>query len=198
MLNILLKIIFKIKNKISLIRSDCFTKVSILLKKNIYINKGTFNQRTIFMGDGKVEIGENFSIGYRYGGGFRGRFSEIQVRDSNSIIKIGKNLATNNGIYICARKKIYIGNDVLIGSQVTIMDHNAHGINPTKRRTSHGTSSEIIIEDNVWIGNNVTILSGTKIGKNSIVGVGSVVKGIFPQNVIIQGNPAKIIKEIKI
>ena len=44
------------------------------------------------------------------------------------------------------------------------------------------------------IGNNVTILKGTNIGENSIIGVGSIVKGEFPENVIISGNPAKIIK----
>lgn len=78
------------------------------------------------------------------------------------------------------------------------MDHNAHGVLPTERRTSAGTPREIIIEDNVWLGNYVTVLPGTIIGKNSIVGAGSIVKGIFPENVIIQGNPARIIKKIEL
>ena len=77
------------------------------------------------------------------------------------------------------------------------MDHNAHGVLPTERRTSAGTARKIIIEENVWLGNYVTILPGTIIGKNSIVGAESVVKGNFPENVIIQGNPAKIIKKIE-
>lgn len=76
------------------------------------------------------------------------------------------------------------------------MDHNGHGIDPNKRYTP-GTIKEIEIKENVWLGNNVVILAGTIIGKNSIVGANSVVKGEFPENVIIQGNPAKIIKVIK-
>jgi acetyltransferase-like isoleucine patch superfamily enzyme len=49
----------------------------------------------------------------------------------------------------------------------------------------------------VWIGSRVTILPGTEIGRNSIVGAGAVVKGVFPENVIIAGNPGKVIKGIE-
>ena len=90
-----------------------------------------------------------------------------------------------------------VENNVLIGERVTIMDHNGHGVNPNERRSNPGTSKEVVIRKNVWIGNGVTILPGTEIGENSIVGVGSVVKGIFPANVIIQGNPAIVVKPIK-
>lgn len=77
------------------------------------------------------------------------------------------------------------------------MDHNGHGIKADERNLP-GTVREIEIGDNVWLGNNGAILPGTLIGKNSIVGANSVVKGSFPENVIIQGNPAKIIKKIEV
>ena len=95
-----------------------------------------------------------------------------------------------------ARKSIVIEDDVLIGESVTIMDHNAHGVDPYRRRTSFGTPREIIIKNNVWIGNNVTILPGVIIGENSIVAAGSVVKGKFPNNIVLGGNPAVIIKNL--
>ncbi|MGL4866438.1 MAG: acyltransferase [Cetobacterium sp.] len=182
-----------IKNKFCI---DLKVKIFLKVKKNISIKNGVFNQNTVFYGPGKVEIDENFSLGFKYGGGFKGREIEIQARDKNAIIKIGKNVATNNGVFICAIKKIEIGNDVLIGSNVTIMDHNGHGISPGKRNGFPGTPADILIEDNVWLGNFVHILPGTKIGKNSVVGAGAIVKGEFPANCIIQGNPAKIIKFI--
>lgn len=160
-------------------------------------NDVNFNQETVFWGNGRLKIESKVNIGYLYGGGYAGRLSELQPRTRDSEIIIGKNVFTNNGIFICAAKKIIIGKDTLIGSNVTIMDHNAHGIRPEKRRTSIGTPREVTIGENVWIGNNVHILPGTIIGNNSIVGAGSIVKGIFPENVIIQGNPATIIKEIK-
>lgn len=56
-----------------------------------------------------------------------------------------------------------------------------------------GEARETIIEDNVFIGMNATILMGAHIGKNSIVGAGAVVSGVFPDNVVIAGNPAKVI-----
>lgn len=77
------------------------------------------------------------------------------------------------------------------------MDHNGHGVKIDERNLP-GTARGILIKENVWLGNNVVILSGTEIGKNSIVGANSVVKEIFPDNVIIQGNPAKIMKNIEV
>ena len=97
---------------------------------------------------------------------------------------------------IIARGTVDIGDDCLIGENVTIMDHNAHGVKPSERRKSAGTVKDVIIGKNVWIGNNVTILPGSKIGDNCILAVGCVVKGNIPDNVIVQGNPGVIVKNI--
>ena len=164
---------------------------------NIGIGIGKINQKIKIWNKGCIYLGNNFSIGYYRGGGIDGRSSEIQTRAKEAIVTIGNNFQSNNGLFICCLKKITIGNDCLVGNNVTIMDHNAHGISPTKRKNTQGTPNEIVIENNVWIGNGVTILGGTIIGENSIVSVGSVVKGVFPSNVIIQGNPAIIAKKIE-
>lgn len=184
--------LIKIKDRILY---DLYTKISIYFSEpEVYRKKGRFNQRAIFYGKGKIYIDDNFMFGFKYGGGFKGRYIELQVRDKNAIIKIGKNIATNNGLFICAKEYIEIKDDVLIGNNVTIMDHNGHGVLPSTRRTASGTPQKIIIGNNVWIGNNVTILPGTIIGDNSIVGVGTVIKGEYPKDCIISGNPSKIIK----
>ena len=52
------------------------------------------------------------------------------------------------------------------------------------------------IADDVWIGNNVTILKGTEIGEHSVVAAGAVVSGKFPSNVVLGGVPAKVIRKI--
>lgn len=145
---------------------------------------------------GDIKIGKNCFFGYEFGGGFRKGEIEIQTRDLNAKIEIGDNVYTNNNLFICCRKSVKIGNKTLIGKDVVIMDHNGHGISPSRRYTP-GTAKEIEIKENVWLGNNVVILPGTIIGKNSIVGANSVVKGVFPENVVIQGNPAKIMKRIE-
>ena len=55
--------------------------------------------------------------------------------------------------------------------------------------------NNIIIKKHTWIGANAILLAGTKISEDSIIGAGSVVKGSFPQNCIIAGNPAKVVKK---
>jgi acetyltransferase-like isoleucine patch superfamily enzyme len=82
----------------------------------------------------------------------------------------------------------------MIASDVTITDSDWHGIYD---RTDYiATPKEVVIEENVWIGEKSIILKGTKIGKNSIIGAGSVVSGEVPDNVVFAGNPAREIKKL--
>ena len=114
-------------------------------------------------------------------------------------IRIGDNTLIRRDTHITAINRIIIGKNVLTGTNVLISD-NAHGkstkqdmnIPPILRQlTSKG---EIIIDDNVWIGNNVCILGGVRIGKGAIIGSNAVVtKDILPHSVAV-GIPAKIIK----
>jgi acetyltransferase-like isoleucine patch superfamily enzyme len=145
--------------------------------------------------EGVVTIGVNCLFGVKLGGFNRGGGIELQARYKTSKIKIGDNVATNNNIMLCAANYIEIGNDNLIGQYVTIMDHEAHGIDPNKRREL-GEICKVIIGKNTWLGNNVVILKNTEIGDNTIVATGAVISGKFPANVIIGGVPAKIIKSI--
>lgn len=151
-------------------------------------------QRTFITGNGKVYIGSNCNFGFKLGGFYRGGSIELQARFKVSKIVIGDNVGTNNNVFICAANVIEIGADTLIGQNVFMMDFEAHGIDPEKRRKI-GEIGEIYVGRNVWIGNNVTILKNSRIGDDSIVAAGSVVTGIFPKNVIIGGIPARIIKE---
>ena len=152
-------------------------------------------QYTLFNGVGKVEIGNGCSFGFKLGGFHKGGSIEIQSRYTDSIIKIGNNIATNNNIFVCAANYIEIGSNTLIGQNVTLMDHEAHGIH-SNDRNKIGEIGTIIIGENCWIGNNTIILKNSKIGENSIVAAGAVVSGIFPKNVVIGGVPAKIIKNL--
>ncbi len=169
--------------------------MNLLRNRIIYKSFPVFQQITLCQGHGIVEIGNNCAFGYKIGGFNRGGSIELQARYQKSLIKLGNNIATNNNIFICAANYIEIGDDTLIGQNVVIMDHEAHGIAPLKRRQL-GEIGKVIIGRNVWIGNNVTILKNSEIGENSIVATGAVVAGSFPKNVIIGGVPAKIIRNL--
>jgi len=104
-----------------------------------------------------------------------------------------------SGTTICAAQKVSIGKGVLLGANVTIMDTDFHSITHENRRQidlQQLENKEVIIEDNVFIGANAIILKGTHIGKNSVIGAGSVVTGNIPQNSIAAGNPAKVIRSL--
>jgi len=168
----------------------------LLLKKiKLAGSQPVCNQKTMITGCGIVEIGNQCTFGYKPGGFHRHGCIEFQPRTHDSIIKIGNNINTNNNIFVCSSNYIEIGDNTLIGQYVTIMDFEAHGIAPDKRRQL-GEIGKIIIGRNVWLGNNVTILKNSEIGDNTIVAAGAVVSGKFPTNVIIGGVPAKVIKSL--
>ncbi|MGL5015060.1 MAG: acyltransferase [Bacteroidales bacterium] len=152
----------------------------------------TFNQRTTLTGEGSIEIGDICMFGYKPGGFHYGGSIELQARTPNSRITIGDDVLTNNNITMVACNNITIGSRTIIGQYVTIMDHEAHGIHPDHRRQM-GEVGEVIIGENVWIGNNVVILKNSHIGNNCIVAAGAVVTGQFPDNTIVGGVPAKVI-----
>ena len=148
-------------------------------------------------GKGSIAVGDGTIFGYVEDADFWTSYVFLNPRTADSKIAIGK------GCQICNRftaisegAGIEIGDSVLIGTAVTVMDSDFHDIEPSRRLTGTPKTGKVAIADNVWIGDRVTILKGTTIGKNSVVAAGAVVSGTFPENVIIGGVPAKVIREI--
>lgn len=105
-------------------------------------------------------------------------------------LQIGDKTFLNDSVTICATQNIRIGNNNKIGDQVHIYDSDFHEVTPTS-----GVRQEpIFIGDNVWIGAKSMILAGAKIGNNSVIAAGSVVKGEIPANCLAAGVPAKVLK----
>lgn len=196
-LYILFRVTRKYSEKLILVFNYYYPNYIAIRNKKILLSKNSpkCNQFTKVTGSGKVEIGNNCVFGFKLGGHHRGGYIELQPRYNDALIIIGDNVLTNNNLFVCAANFISIGNDTLIGENVTIIDHEAHGIPPNERRKI-GKIGKVQIGKNVWVGNNVTILKNTEIGDNTIVATGAVVSGKFPSNVIIGGIPAKIIKEL--
>jgi lipopolysaccharide O-acetyltransferase len=121
---------------------------------------------------------------------------------SGHVLEFGDNVEVNDYVHIVARESVKIGNNVLMASKIFITDlnhgdygnrgkHDDPAIPPSARALS---SAPVNIEDNVWIGEFVSILPGVTIGKGSIIGTMSVVSKSIPPNSIAVGSPAKVVK----
>ena len=117
--------------------------------------------------------------------------------DNGFNISLGKNFYSNYNLTILDHDKIVIGDNVQIGPNVTISSAS-HPLNAKERNDPETKifGKPIHIGDNVWIGGRSVILPGVELGDNVVVGAGSVVTKSFPKNVIIGGNPAKVIKSV--
>lgn len=94
--------------------------------------------------------------------------------------------------------EIILGDYVMMGPDVVIMavTHDvSDNTKPMIDPTNPSIENPVIIGDNVWIGTRVIIMPGVKIGSNTIIGAGSVVTKSFPENSVIAGVPAKLIKK---
>lgn len=109
-------------------------------------------------------------------------------------VSIGDGTYANMNLTLIDDWKITIGKRVLIGPNVTICT-TGHPIHPDHRGDGM-YSFPIVIEDNVWLGANVIVLPGVTIGKNSVIGAGSVVTKDIPANVVAFGSPCKVYREI--
>lgn len=123
--------------------------------------------------------------------------------NTNNVLFIGENVQINDYVHITAMEKVSIGNNVLLASKIYISDcsHGSYSgdsndsnpkINPSDRPLF---SSPVIIKNNVWIGESVSVLPGVIIGEGTIVGANSVVTKSLPDFVIAVGIPAKPIKK---
>lgn len=164
--------------------------------KNIIVSKYT----EIYLEDGStredISIDDNIMLACKL------------VSQNHGKIRIEEFSSLRHHTQIWAAREIHIGKYVIVSDNVIIADNNSHPINPEDRlkliksgwstnlwKWKFSESKKIIIEDNVWIGKDSKILKGVRIGKNSIVAMGSVVTHDVPANSIVAGNPAKVVRQ---
>ncbi|MEZ8142932.1 DapH/DapD/GlmU-related protein [Enterovibrio sp. FF113] len=159
------------------------------------IDKASFNN-AITVGEGTVIYSDdNLAFENR-----PVRLTVVQVNDQPpGKITIGKGVVMQ-GTAIVSYQEVEIGDKVLFGPQVTIMDSSGHPVtgrwgNDDAARTR---SAKVTIKDNAWLGMGVTILKGVTIGHNAVIGANSVVYQDVPDNCIAMGNPAQIVKQLDI
>ncbi|MEH0664655.1 sugar O-acetyltransferase [Vibrio scophthalmi] len=165
-----------------------------LLARRAFVRKKLeeFNQIESSKGDLRAEyirelfgsVGENPSVSSNF------------KCDYGTNIKVGKNFYTNYDCVILDCAEVTIGDNCLIGPQVGIYTA-CHPLDPKERASGKEFAKPISLGHNCWIGGHATINPGVSLGDNVVVASGSVVTKSFGDNVVIGGNPARIIKEIE-
>lgn len=187
-------VLIKIGRAVKMLQLKIFSP-SVNIGSNVIIDYKT----VIIDKKNKINIGSNVylrsvSRGYQAGMPFP---TTLLTDVKNATISIGSN-SRINGAYIHAQDSISLGDNCVVASGVNIIDTNGHELYSNNRTVKRDKPEKIEIGNNVWIGLNAIILKGTTIGANSVVGAGSVVKGNFPPNSLIVGNPAKGVKTLEI
>lgn len=156
-------------------------------KNNVFYGRAKIRRQF----NGRIEIGNSC------------RFTSIRDRNmialhrpcyftafSGGTIIIGNNCGFS-GTILAASSTIEIGNDVKFGANCLLMDYEGHSEDPRS-----GSPKKIIIQDNVWLGTNVTVMKGVTIGKNCLIGANSLVTRDIPANSIAAGSPCRVLRAI--
>ena len=109
-------------------------------------------------------------------------------------IRIGAN-ARLNGCTLIAADRIEVGADCVLGS-CEVRDHLDYSESPIDRRQPPAPEP-VLIENNVWIGGQVSVLPGVRIGHDSVIGIQAVVLSDIPAGVIAGGNPARVLRALE-
>lgn len=132
----------------------------------------------------KIKFGKDCVIG-----------SFTRIKGRHGYVSFGDNCGVATGCFVSPGKRgIDIGKNAYFGPNVSITSSN-YVFNKIKENVH--TSRGIKVGDNVWVGANCSILDGSELSDNTVVNANSVINRKFPPNVILRGNPAEIIFEMK-
>jgi acetyltransferase-like isoleucine patch superfamily enzyme len=147
-----------------------------------------------FIGRGNLIVGDNVRVDGKSTFSFAARFS-----DEPTLI-IGDNTGISHGCHFTIGKKIAIGRNCRIASNVWIFDSPGHGADSVERVAGVPPEDHeiqpVLIEDGVWIGRGSIIMKGVTVGEGSIVGAGSVVMMNVPAHTMVAGNPARQLRKL--
>jgi len=170
-----------------------------LVKTKLFFPKARLIRSPIeIRGKRFIDFGSNLTTGTGC------RIEAFPFYSKKILIKFGDNVEINDYVHIASISSVILGNNVLVASKVYISDiqhgyysgedqeHSSPNLIPNDRPL---TAKPINIEENVWLGESVSVMPGVTIGKGTIVGANSVVSRSLPPNVIAVGSPAKPIKK---
>ena len=175
--------------------SDILKTVYALLITRVFYRGARLIRRPFHIrGKRNLKYGKNFTTGYS---------CRFELFGGEGCLSMGDNCNLGDNVHLVASDSVVIGNNFLSASKVFISDtsHGNYSLfkgkisdpkQPPNERPLH--SVPVSIGNNVWLGENVVVLPGSKIGDNCIVGSNAVVSGEIPSDSIALGIPAKVIK----
>ena len=155
------------------------------------------NQPVLFLGEGEVLLGEHVQFGWRQSPLYFTGYCLVEASTPGSRIELGDRTEFNNNLMIKSEGPgIRVGRDGLFGANIEIFDSNFHDLDPARRVGGNQKMAPVDIAENVFVGMGVKILKGVTIGANSVVGAGTVVSSSIPADVIVAGNPARVVRAL--
>jgi acetyltransferase-like isoleucine patch superfamily enzyme len=148
----------------------------------------------LIYGSGEIHIGNNVQIG-------NSQTWVVGLKyPANARLTIGDDTTINYRTFISVAEAVTIGRHCLLAGEIKILDNNSHPTDHLRRRANHRLSKQdvapVVVEDDVWIGNNSLVMKGVRIGRGAIVAAGSVVTKDVPPFTIVGGNPARVLKNL--
>jgi acetyltransferase-like isoleucine patch superfamily enzyme len=176
----------------------------VALREGVALIKGYLCRLVCLLRGCRLEVGRNFRVEGWLSVRGPGRVvigDDVRIamtvtpwtNTPNALIHIGSGSYVNGASFGCHRE-IRIGARAILG-RCFIMDTDFHSIRADRHDPNAPVRvAPVELEENVWVGANAGILPGTRIGRNSVVGFGAVCAGIYPEDSVIAGNPARVVK----
>ena len=159
--------------------------------------KGIVHQPVLLLGSGAIVIGRGVRFGWPTSPEFHTGYLHLEAAVPEAVIEIGDEAEINNNAYLKSEGAgIHIGARALLGSNVQILDSDFHDLHPDRRRGGRPAMAPVRLEENVFVGDGTKILKGVTIGRDSVIGAGSVVTRSIPAGVIAAGNPARVVRDL--
>jgi maltose O-acetyltransferase len=159
---------------------------------------GIVHQPVLLLGSGAIVIGRDVRFGWPTSPQFHTGYIHLEASGPDAIVELGDGAEINNNGYIKSEGAgIHIAERTLLGSNVQILDSDFHDLHPDRRRGGQPAMAPVHLGENVFIGDGAKILKGVTIGRDSVVGAGSVVTRSIPAGVIAAGNPARVVRELR-
>jgi acetyltransferase-like isoleucine patch superfamily enzyme len=164
------------------------TTLPYRVSRNVHLEPGLLgNGRLRISGPGRVEFEADVNAWSH------AEVNRLITTRPGAVIHIGRH-ARLNGCTIVAAERVEVGADCVLGS-CEVRDHLPYSESPIDRRRP-GRAQPVVIEDNVWIGGQVCVLPGVRIGRDTVVGIHAVVFDDIPPGVIVGGNPARVLRRL--